>query len=290
MANKTAQATVGTDAATPASAPAPAPAERKIGGIVVTKAETLIEPNSIMIYGRPKYGKSTLAASIAAVSGFDKVLCIDLEKGATAFSRSYPSVDVVNIPYLNISKLEDVIEALVDSPDALGYDAVILDTLSTAQQWVVTKMREARGGKKLDYDGWDTVAHWTMQLMWDLHHMAATGISLYHLTTKENELTKEIWTLPKLQGSAKDSVASVPDLIIHLRIVDSKKEGPVRVADFVPHENITSGNRFDWLPQVPIGNADMELLYSYIRGENHDTPSAPKTAAEVSAEKTDTEQ
>lgn len=269
-------------------APSTEPTERKVGGIVVKQAEQLTEPNSIMIYGRPKYGKSTLAASIADVKGFKRVLCIDLEKGATAFSRSYPSVDVIEIPYLGVSKLEDVIEELADSSDTLGYDAVILDTMSTAQQWVVSKMREARGGKKLDYDGWDTVANWTMQMMWDLHHMAATGISLYHLTTKENELTKEIWTLPKLQGSAKDSVASIPDLIIHLRVVDSRKDGPVRVADFIPHENVTSGNRFDWLPQAALGNVDMPLLYGYIRGEITDAVEAPKTQAEIAAAKSDT--
>ena len=57
-----------------------------IGGVEVRPVIEVIEPDSIMIMGHAKRGKSTLAASISEVEGFEKNLFIDLERGSKAFA------------------------------------------------------------------------------------------------------------------------------------------------------------------------------------------------------------
>jgi len=249
-----------------------------ISGLTIQKAEALTEPNSVMLYGRAKTGKSTLAASISEVEGYERVLHIDLEKGSTAFARRYPNVDVVQIPYMDIDTFNNVIDELYSTELALQYDAVIVDTMSTAQEWAI--MSFGHGGTKLDFEGWRKIGEWTMDTMWQLHYMRPLGISSYHLTDKQIQLTKEIWTLPKISGASQYSVANVPDIVTRLYIVDGN-DGPMRVADFMPRESKIGGNRFDYLPQEPLGNISMPLLWEYIRDPKHADPEpAPKTAAE----------
>lgn len=241
------------------------------------KAEALTEPNSIMLYGRAKTGKSTLAASISEVKGYERVLHIDLEKGSTAFARRYPNVDVVQIPYLDIDTFNNVIDELYSTDLALEYDAVIVDTMSTAQEWAI--MSFGNGGTKLDFEGWRRIGEWTMDTMWQLHYMKPLGITSYHLQDREVKLTKEVWTLPKISGAASHSVANVPDIVTRLYIVD-QNDGPVRVADFMPRESRIGGNRFDYLPQEPLADISMPLLFEYIRDADKPAPAAPKTAAQ----------
>lgn len=252
-------------------------APTEIGGLKVQKAEALREPSSIMLYGRAKTGKSTLAASISNVEGYERVLHIDLEKGSTAFARKYPTVDVVQVPYLDIDTFNNIIEELYTTELALQYDAVIVDTMSTAQEWAV--MSFGNGGTKLDYDGWRMIKEWTMDTMWQLHYMRPLGITSFHLTDKQIQLTKEIWTLPAINGASQYSVANVPDIVMRLYIVDGN-DGPVRVADFMPRESKMGGNRFDYLPTEPLGDISMPLLWEYIRDESKQAPAGPRTAAE----------
>lgn len=228
---------------------------------------------------------STMAASICEVEGYEKVLMVDLERGAKAFARMYPKVDVIDVPLYDIDYFSDVMNEVVAN-DGSGYDCIIVDTMSTAQKW---KARDIGGGSKLSYDGWYALGEWTMGVMNMLHYMEPLGISIFHVTTKENEVTKEIWTLPKIDGGAKDSVASVPDLVLYLDVVRKRNKPPVRVADFVPAETRTTGNRFSWLPEVPIADADMSVIFSYIRGDDEDVPEPPKRESEEAAERAEAE-
>lgn len=251
----------------------------EIAGFEVTKAEALIEPSSILLYGRPKVGKSYCAASISEVPGYERVLHIDLERGSVAFASRYPNVDVLHVPYLDVGAFTDIINALQDEEVASQYDAVIVDTMSTAQDWYLEALSDQFANARTRFEAWRLVGEWTMQIMWQLHHMKPLGISLYHLQVRETELTKEVWTLPKIKSSAAHSIAAVPDIIGQLYIVDGN-QGPERVANFAPRESQAGGNRFDHLPDQPLADIDLPLLWQYIRHERTDVAEAPRTAAE----------
>lgn len=250
----------------------------KIAGLEVKKAEALVEPSSIMIYGRAKTGKSTLAASVSEVPGYERVLHIDLEKGSVAFANRYPNVDVVQVPFRDIDTFNEIIEELHEGDLGNQYDAVIVDTMSTLQEWAIWAL--GNGQSKLEFDQWRMLRDWTMETMWQLHYMKPLGITSYHLTDKEIKLTKELWTLPLITGSAQYSVANVPDIVARLYIVDDRRNGPQRVADLMPREDKVGGNRFDYLPEEPLTDISMPLLWEYIRHERTDVEEAPKTKAQ----------
>jgi hypothetical protein len=258
---------------------------RFIGGVLIQKAQALNEPKSIMILGHPKRGKSTLGASLIEVPGYSRILAIDVDGGCAGYADQYPNVDVVGVDYGDAATVSKIIMELAEDPTGAGYDGVMLDTLSVLQDW---KIDEIGHGRKLEWDQWDLVAKWTNKVMWLLHSMKPLGVSVYHIKTEKDELTREVWKLPKIRGSAKDTVATVPDLIIEIRIVDTK-DGPVRVVDCVPHETATTGNRYAYMPVQPISDATMSDLFSYIRHERTDVPTAPLTAADRFAAGSDAE-
>lgn len=252
-------------------APEPAPPEfaTTVGGFEIVKAEALAEPASMLIFGHPKRGKTTLAGSISAVPGFNRVLDIDLEKGSAPLAHMYPNVDVVRPEFGDSDAVAAILNELATSVDkdgyldSMGYDAVILDTVSTLQNWVLDaylKLHPTKTGKP-DFDAWAYWQRYAMDTMWDLHNMSAVGISLYHTKVEQNELTKEIWTSPYIQGSARFSVASVPDLVGYL---DVTGQG-ARTFQVTPRKSMQTGSRFeDVLPET-INDATMVGIYNAIR-------------------------
>ena len=57
------------------------------------KASEVGIPRSILLFGPPKRGKSTCAASILDVPGYERTLVIDVEGGASAISEWYPEAE-----------------------------------------------------------------------------------------------------------------------------------------------------------------------------------------------------
>jgi hypothetical protein len=258
---------------------------RDYHGIPITKAQELEEPNSILLFGRAKIGKSTLAASISEVSGYERVLHIDLEQGSVAFAHRYPNVDVLQIPYGDVEMLTNVVNDLYYTELGGRYDAVIVDTMSTGQDWLISYLSGSPGltvgesTRKLEFDGWAKVETWTMEMMWHLHHMAPLGITCYHLKDNQTALTKEVLTVPKIKGQSQFSVANVPDIVARLYVVDTN-DGPARLVDMSPKESKSGGNRFENLPTGPLADVTLPLVWQYIRKVRSDVPEAPKTAAE----------
>jgi phage nucleotide-binding protein len=232
-----------------------------LGGKAAVKAQTIKEPHSLMFYGRPKIGKTSIAASISEVPGFKHVLLLDLEMGAGAIAETFPTVDVREINDYN--EFEDVFNDALDDAAQNYYDAIILDTMSTLQRWIT---RKSSGGKKPSYDDWAYTYDMIMEIMWAMHRMSAVGITLVHTQTKENELTKEVWTMPWLQGSAASAIGNVPDLIGFIDVKDTVN-GPIRTLQLAPKKTMVTGNRFE--DRVPVKVEDMLLpdLYAIIRKE-----------------------
>lgn len=239
-------------------------------GMEIQKAEATAEPNSILIFGHPKRGKTWLAGSIAEVPGKSKVLHIDLEMGSAPLGRWFPDIDVIRPPRGDSNAVADIINQLKESVDADGYadsggyDVVILDTVSTLEKWVLDAYNSAHPTKsgKTDFDGWDYWKNYVLDLMWDLHYLTALGISLYHTKVTQNELTKTIWTSPSINGSAKFSVASVPDVVGYLDVNGSG----ARTFGVVPKTSMQTGNRFEEVLNGVLVDPDMKTIFELIRG------------------------
>jgi hypothetical protein len=233
----------------------------EIAGLELTEASELAEPNSIMLFGHPKRGKTTLAGSIRDVEGFNNVLHIDLERGSAPLAKRWPDIKVIRPN--NTTEVGDIINALTASENSLGFDAVILDTISTLGQWYkeewIAKNHPKSG--KMELQGWDDWGDYALQTMWDLHNMYALGISTYHMKVEQNDITKQVWTVPMIQGRARYSVASVPDIVIGLDIAPSGQ----RALQLVPKATQTTGSRYEDVLGNLTGDANAVTIYDAIR-------------------------
>jgi len=235
----------------------------KIGGLEIGKVAAMNEPHSMLIYGLPKRGKTSLACSIIDVDGFDNVLLIDAEEGAGAAAFDYPDVDHVTVT--SGSEWDGIMDALLANEDGMAdhYDAVIVDTLSTIQRWVTD---ELAGGKKPERDDWAGTYEFMMKGMWAMHRMKPVGITLVHTLTREDKAKEAVWTKPWIQGSGADTIGNVPDLMGYLDVRAASGGMLNRTLQLQPKETMIVGNRYEKiLPPVMI-NPTMSDIYAAIRG------------------------
>lgn len=190
----------------------------------VTTAEKLGPPQSIFLYGLPGTRKTSSAASIAKVSGFSKVLFIDVDNGTAVLSTEpeYANVEIVKIDPLDpnaLAKIDGIVSDVAQND--YGYDAVVFDTLSVGQDVAeaALKAKYATAGKNGKPDGfavYGDLGVWTDHLVRKLHNAPHfTGIITCHSTEKRDE-AGNLAINPKLSGSSKESIGSIPDLVAHL--------------------------------------------------------------------------
>lgn len=235
------------------------------------KAGTLTRPRSFMLYGPPKVGKTTLAASIIKVKGFKKVLLIDPDLGAAAIGEDYPDIDVWEFERGDIRSFQKDWDKLVDDGGG-DWDAVIIDTMTVLQSWKEKSLPKTDG-----YQKWADVKDWTLSTMWDLQEIRPVGISLFHVETanimkgaEEDEDYSRL--VPNLQGKAKLSIGGIPDVIGFIDVQEGvddkgKPNGETwHVAQWRPSGETITGNRFKRIPEQLKTNGGMKRLYEFIDG------------------------
>lgn len=223
------------------------------------------------LFSLPKKGKSRMAASICKVPGIENVLVVDIDKGAAAFAKLFPEVQVIRFKKGDIDGFQNFWDELVRNDgmyEGVQFDAVVLDTMSILQKWKVKSIPDGDGFAK-----WREVADWTLQLAWDLHEMTPVGLMLFHVEMvnimKGGGEDAEFTLLsPSLQGSAKLQIGAVPDLIGYLSVQDDpKSDDPIYTIQLKPSERTNTGNRFPELPAIIKTDGGMKRLYEYIDGK-----------------------
>lgn len=243
----------------------------KMGEFLISKAHELSAPRSMHLFGEPGRGKTTYAASVAGVPGIDRVLDIDFDFGSTAIAQDWPMVDVVTFRDGDIKTFQRFWDKLVAN-DGDGYDAIILDTVTSGQQWK-TKSIETGANK---YAKWDIVRDWTLDTLKELHTMTPVGIATFHTQfgdsmkgSTDEEYSK---LLPMLQGSAKALVGGIADIIGFCDVVDLDEddedyEAGVTEIQYTlrlqPAEKTNTKNRFK-LPPIIDASGGMKRMYEMI--------------------------
>lgn len=242
----------------------------------IKKAAKVGRPRSILLYGKPKLGKSTLAASIVDVPGYERVLVVDVEGGAAAISAWYPEVDVIEAG--THKEFAAIIEALlngelVEPTSGEPYQAVIIDTLDKAQDRALEHYdRETPlvNGKKDGFYKWGALKAWTTKLG-DLLHMAPfLTIFVAHQEDDKDEATGAVTTTVMLQGKSRFTFPSVSDIIGHMRVIrvpseegGNKKENK-RAVSFALDDKFISGQRFAGALDGVLVEPNMETIYRKI--------------------------
>lgn len=241
----------------------------RMGEVRITRAAQLKRPKSMLLFGEPKRGKSTFAASICKVPGIDKVLMVDIDRGSSAIASDYPEIEVAELTRGDIAGFQKFWNNLV-AEDGMDYDAIIVDTVSILQKWKVKSLPKADG-----FARWEAVGDWTEDLMWDLHNMSPIGISTFHTemanVMRGAEDNSYVKLLPSIQGAAKRSIGAIPDLIGFCDVEevdeddkDYDENSPLLyTVRLKPSEETNTGNRFNKLPAV-LGNPSMKRLFEII--------------------------
>lgn len=240
----------------------------------IKKAVDTGAPKSILIFGPPKRGKSVFAASISDVPGFDRVLVVDVEGGASAITAWYPHVDVIEAA--TAKDFGEIVEALVNGdlvePESgLPYQAVIIDTLDKAQERqleVYDRSRESltKDGQKNTLYKWGAIKTWTTKLADALHMAPFLTIFVAHVMDNENE-NGTVTTTVALGGSSKFTFPATPDIVGLFTVqkvdVGGKKE-PKRVIDFSVSDKVTTGQRYAAALDGVIVEPTLEKIYRKI--------------------------
>jgi hypothetical protein len=206
----------------------------------IKKAAQLNRPNSILVYGDPKRGKSWFAASAAEVAELAPVLVLDTEGGSTAISRDWPDVDVVAAD--THEKFDNAINALLDQKHK--YKTVIIDTLGVAMDRAEKTFGEKPENKNNKFGKYGDLKQWITDLSRKLHAAPFLGIIVAHALDEKDESTGAVKTIPLLPGSARNTLPSVPDIVAYLT-TESDADGNIhRVMYLQSSDRMVSGNRF----------------------------------------------
>lgn len=241
------------------------------------KASEVSLPKSILLYGPPKRGKSTLAASIVDVPGFERVLVVDVEGSASAVSQWYPEVDIFEVH--SAEEFDGLIEALVNGAvkeptSGKPYDCVIIDTLDKAQErkleWF-DKQPESfnKTGDKNTLFKWGAIKAWTTKLADALHMAPFLTIFVAHVMDNQDEKTGKITQTVALGGSSKDTFPATPDIVGYFDIVRVKDENTkevtnVRTIDFTINDKRITGQRYAGKLDGQLADPTFDKIYQKI--------------------------
>lgn len=245
-------------------------------GKYANKPSALDKPDLLMFYSVPGGGKTFTAATAADLPDVKHVLYLDTEGSTVGVLNNIKNADKIDVirvdrhpqPFEFLrALLSKGKQGLFNPKNKTKYDVIILDTLDVAQSWAVEYFVDGGPGtpitKSGDIDtraGWGLVSRWTLDVAANLKSMDALGILVVHEREEKSE-TGAVISKIKLQGSAKDTLPGVPDVVAYLtrRL---KKGVPVTTAYFGVEDTKVVKDRFHFPPQVD--NVTIPALYAMI--------------------------
>lgn len=222
-----------------------------------TKDEAYDDWKSALLFGNPGAGKSWLAGSAAELG---KVLYLDTEGGAASAIRPWRKTgNITPIAISSHKQLEFMVhKVLTEKHD---YETVVVDTVGTAQaraekyfrslpSMISPKTGEIDGFKVFGaLKDWLVAPTWRDDqdvihggLAWKLHEAPFRGILVAH-DKQDRDESGAVSIIPSLLGGAKDSLASVPDIVGYLTREEVDKQIE-RVLIVQSGGALTTKNRF----------------------------------------------
>lgn len=189
-----------------------------------------------IIFGSPKSGKSTVAASA------DKPILIDLDHGAHRIAaKDRAGLDVVECENWN-----DFVE-VVASPELKQYKTIIVDTFGAAVDMIIRdKFSNVMNPAK-----WGAVKNEIMSVCNQLKMTGRSVLFLAHESEEKND--DKIIKRPQCQGKAKEELMKMLDFIGH-----TTKQGNDYVLEFGGDDSIYVGNTFNFKNRYVLPNVKIE--------------------------------
>ena len=276
---------------------------------IKAKPEQIGPPKSFMLYGPTGTRKTSAIGKLVASGRFIRVVYIDIDNGTEVFANdpevfaavqdgriSIIPIDTTTMnPTTAIQTIENVIfeiagvwrtpqghiEPNPNFPD-FQIDLVVLDTLNLLQQVAVKHFMATtyndRGNALDPRAAWGKVSTWTDEIVRLIHNSPRfTGAFVAHPKEVE-EKNGQVKIKPQLQGSIKDTIASIPSLVAYLDWETNTETNADELVATVGESSLyESKNRYMLPSKIP--NFSLVDLYDLI--DSRKTTPAP--AAAVSA-------
>jgi hypothetical protein len=238
-------------------------------GLELGEPTEATDRHTILIYGRHRVGKSTLAADIASVEGKYPVLWVAAEDGTTAFAGKYPKG---RIKVVNVKTWKDI-EALVlllgkmDEAGEPVFKTVVFDTLGEIQE--IIKRDYLKANKSSDFAMWAQIADNLVWMLSYFQHKDSSYNAIYIAHTekvKDDNLGSVLLSPYFLGKKSIVDLPKIPDTIAYLAKVQNGDE-TARVLQLTSTERIDAGSRVEHRLPKQMVNPTMGEYFAYITGE-----------------------
>ena len=242
-------------------------------GDLVVEPEHLSTPEQILLVGTAGSGKSHSALTLTQVEGLYPVLYIDTEGSTIGVADKFDRSRLTVLRVKTHKELKTVLDKLLDAGDKVPYKSVVIDTIDAAQERAVNLLQSQATSN--GFEVWSKVATWLTGndndgLMHKLKAAPFLSVVIVH-TREEKSQSGAVIQKVKLSGSSKDVIASIPDMVLYQRRLQSKgNDGKVDVKTTVYTVGTKTfdqaKSRFD-LPPV-LEDATLADVFNMIRSKN----------------------
>lgn len=189
-----------------------------------------------MIFGSPKVGKTSLAASAP------RPILIDLDHGAARVSGK----DRAGMDVATVDNYEKDFLPLISSGELANYDTIVIDTFGALVDMII---RDKFSGI-MNPAKWGIVKSEVISVVNTLRMAGKSILFLSHETEEKSD--DKIIKRPQCQGKAKDELMKVLDFIGHMT-----KQGNDYVLEFGGDDSVYCGNTYGFanryiLPDIKV--------------------------------------
>lgn len=231
-----------------------------VPSIKVEKPRKSTDKFSMVLFGEPKVGKTSLAADCANVPALSPVLVLAAEDGTSVLANAYDDIDVVNIQnWDQFSALVPVLAGVDTTKEEMTYlpepqtpyVTVFVDTIYEAME--LLKLKITGGTRQLSQPEWGVLAEKTVNLVKILHRSPhVNAMFLTHTEKVKDEATGKVEVGPSFLGKKTyPEVLKVVDIIAYLAVAKTEEGNLIRVLQTQSDGKYAGGDRSGKLaPQI----------------------------------------
>jgi len=235
-------------------------------GLTLEEPTEATDKHTMLLYGRHRVGKSTLAADMAAVEGKYPILWVAAEDGSTAFAGKYPKgrIKVVNVR--TWKEIEALVNKVLD--EDTPFKTIVFDTLGEIQE--IIKRDYLKANKSSDYAMWAQIADNLTWLVTAFQDKTAPYNAVYIAHTekvKDDNLGSVLLSPYFLGKKSIVDIPKIPDTIAYLAKAQDGDGETVRVLQLTSTDRIDAGSRVEHKLPKQMVNPTMGEFFAYLTGE-----------------------
>lgn len=222
-----------------------------------------VDKHTILLYGRHRVGKSTLAASMAEVEGKYPILWVAAEDGTTAFEGMYPKgrIKVVNVR--TWKEIEKLVNAVLDNETP--FKTIVFDTMGEIQE--IIKRDYLKANKSSDFAMWAQIADNLTWMVTQFQDKEApyNAIFIAHTEKVKDDNLGAVLLSPYFLGKKSIvDIPKIPDTIAYLAKAQDGDGETVRVLQLTSTDRIDAGSRLEHKLPKQMVNPTMGEFFKHL--------------------------